>query len=107
MVIPCLIEHIDNVTNANCRAFLKRMESIVFSDYRLIYKFADKCGSDITKFTCGRLPTLEDEAVSWSIYFWVSPMDCSASLGLLDRRAACSDVLACLLVQKFRLVDMI
>ena len=55
MVIPCLVEYIDNVTDVNCLAFLKRMRTMVFSDYRLIYKFVDGCHDDIDKFKCGRL----------------------------------------------------
>lgn len=62
--IPCLIENIDNVTNSNCKAFLRRMESIVFSDYRLIYKFADKCKSDIDALKCGRLPSNDEDSSS-------------------------------------------
>ena len=53
--MPCLIEYIDNVTNTQCREFLSRMESIVFSDYRLVYKFVDVCGNDIEKHSCGRI----------------------------------------------------
>jgi len=55
MVIPCLVEYINNVTDANCLAFLKRMRTIVFSDYRLIYKFVDNCRANIDHFQCGRL----------------------------------------------------
>ena len=55
MVIPCLVEHITNVTDANCLAFLKRMRTVVFSDYRLIYKFVDSCRDDINELQCGRL----------------------------------------------------
>ena len=28
---------------------------MIFSDYRLIYKFAEDCGADIDKHQCGRL----------------------------------------------------
>jgi len=55
MVIPCLVEYIDNVTDTDCLAFLKRMRTMVFSDYRLIYKFVDSCHDDLNKFQCGRL----------------------------------------------------
>ena len=77
--IPCLIENIDNVTNNNCKAFLKRMESIVFSDYRLIYKFADKCRSDINSLQCGRLKTTDDSSVS--IFLIHTGVDLSKVLG--------------------------
>jgi len=55
MVIPCLIENVPAVTDQKCLAFLKRLQPVVFGDYRLIYKFVDRCGSDIDKFHCGRL----------------------------------------------------
>ena len=55
MVIPCLVEYMSNVTDTNCLAFLKRMRTMVFSDYRMIYRFVDKCQADIDHFHCGRL----------------------------------------------------
>jgi len=64
MVIPCLVEHINNVTDANCLAFLKRMRTMVFSDYRLIYKFVDRCHDDIAQFKCGRLQQETAEVTS-------------------------------------------
>jgi len=64
MVIPCLIEYLDNVTDVNCKAFLKRMRNFVFSDYRLIYKFADRCHSGIDQFECGRLEGQDDSVGS-------------------------------------------
>ena len=63
MVIPCLVEYIDNVTDANCLAFLKRMRTMVFSDYRLIYKFVDSCHTDIDQFRCGRLQQESGEVI--------------------------------------------
>jgi hypothetical protein len=60
MVIPCLVEYLDNVTNVNCKAFIKRMRNVVFSDYRLIYKFTDRCHNDIEEFQCGRLQEVDD-----------------------------------------------
>ena len=61
--ISCLIEHKDNVTGAGCKQFLTKMASIVFSDYRLIYRFVDQCNNDINTLHCGRTNT-EDDAVS-------------------------------------------
>ena len=61
--ISCLIEHKDNLTGSGCKQFLTKMASIVFGDYRLIYKFMDQCNADITKLQCGRLET-EDDSVS-------------------------------------------
>ena len=55
LVISCLIENKDNISDTNCRQFLNRMASIVFSDYRLMSKFHEACDADITKYKCGRM----------------------------------------------------
>ncbi|ELT94856.1 hypothetical protein CAPTEDRAFT_177499 [Capitella teleta] len=54
-LISCMIEHKANITSPNCKQFLVKMEKIIFSDYRLIYKFTDACESDVEKLSCGRL----------------------------------------------------
>jgi len=61
MVIPCLVEHIETVSDADCLAFLKKMRTAVFSDYRLIYKFVDHCHYDIDQYKCGRLQQENEE----------------------------------------------
>ena len=67
-VIPCLVDNKEKVTDESCKLFLKKMASIVFADYRLIYKFAEKCQADIYKLKCGRLST-EAEDVSLYLTF--------------------------------------
>ncbi|XP_071092042.1 Golgi apparatus protein 1-like [Haliotis cracherodii] len=62
-IISCLIENFDNVTSASCRQFLNKMATIVFSDYRLIYHFAEDCFDDISKTRCGRSEGDDDEAL--------------------------------------------
>ncbi|XP_067651519.1 Golgi apparatus protein 1-like isoform X2 [Haliotis asinina] len=62
-IISCLIENFDNVTSSSCRQFLNKMATIVFSDYRLIYNFAEACFDDISKHRCGRSEGDEDEAL--------------------------------------------
>lgn len=54
-MLSCLMDFAENATEPECRSFLKKMEAIIFSDYRLIYRFTDECQSDIEKFQCGRL----------------------------------------------------
>lgn len=54
-MLSCLMDSAENATEPECRSFLKKMEAIIFSDYRLIYKFTEECQSDIEKFQCGRL----------------------------------------------------
>jgi Golgi apparatus protein 1 len=60
--IPCLIEHMDNITDPNCHQFLNKMASIVFSDYHLVWHFHENCDQDIAKFQCGRLDA-DDEVI--------------------------------------------
>ena len=38
-----------------CKTFLVKVGSIIFSDYRLIERFTTECKDDISKFHCGRL----------------------------------------------------
>ncbi|KAK3085351.1 hypothetical protein FSP39_001959 [Pinctada imbricata] len=59
-IIPCLIENMDNVTG-KCRTYLEKMASIVFSDYRLIYRFVDNCEKDINTLKCGRVGPVDEE----------------------------------------------
>ncbi|PRD28569.1 UNVERIFIED_CONTAM: Glg1 [Trichonephila clavipes] len=54
-LLSCLMDFTENATEPECRSFLKKMEAIIFSDYRLIYKFTEECKSDIDRFQCGRL----------------------------------------------------
>lgn len=54
-MLSCLMDFGENATEPECRSFLKKMEAIIFSDYRLIYKFTEECQSDIERFKCGRL----------------------------------------------------
>ena len=60
LVIPCMIYYMDNVTNSRCRELLERLEPLVFTNYQLIYKFADDCGDDIKRLHCGRTDDNED-----------------------------------------------
>ena len=51
--IPCLIEHMDNITGP-CRHFLNKIATIVFSDYHYVWHFMEHCNADIQRFKCGR-----------------------------------------------------
>lgn len=51
--------NIDHFTG-QCKTFLVKVGSIIFSDYRLIERFTNECKDDISKFQCGRLGN-EDE----------------------------------------------
>ena len=43
-----------------CKAFLVRIGSIIFSDFRLVERFTTACHDDIIKFNCGRLDSDEE-----------------------------------------------
>lgn len=37
-----------------CKAMVTRLESLIFGDFELMSRFANKCLNDIQKFHCGR-----------------------------------------------------
>ena len=55
-----------------CLDLIYTLEPVVFSDYRIIYKFAEACQSDIDRLNCGRLSENNDN-VGWGV-FWVFPL---------------------------------
>ena len=57
----------DNISDSMCHEYLRKMARLVFSDYRLIYKFADSCNSDIVNLKCGRIE--DDDDVSLKLIF--------------------------------------
>ena len=61
LIIPCLIENYENITSRSCQNFLNKMANIIFSDYRLIYRFAETCREDIRQYKCGRLHPEDDD----------------------------------------------
>jgi hypothetical protein len=66
-LISCMIEHKANISATNCLQFLLKMEQIIFNDYRLIYKFADACSTDIGELKCGRLTDDDVSLVNISV----------------------------------------
>ncbi|RUS83099.1 hypothetical protein EGW08_009131 [Elysia chlorotica] len=61
LIIPCLIEHFDEITSAPCSTFINKMASIVFSDYRLMGFFMTDCKKDVLDFQCGRVNLGDEE----------------------------------------------
>jgi len=55
LVVSCLIEYIDQIQDVPCKRFLGKLEPIVFSDYRLVYKLVENCNESIQQLHCGRL----------------------------------------------------
>ncbi|XP_071959006.1 Golgi apparatus protein 1-like isoform X2 [Antedon mediterranea] len=64
LVLPCLFEHLENVTAPQCLQYLKRMMAITFSDFNLIHGFYESCKEDITTNNCGDVshPVLDKSA---------------------------------------------
>ncbi|XP_068684167.1 Golgi apparatus protein 1-like [Montipora foliosa] len=63
-IIPCLLEHRQNLTTPSCKHMMTKMQAIFFSDYRLIERFLEDCSADINQRKCGRIQTEEiDEEI--------------------------------------------
>ena len=56
-VVNCLVDHRELAKDSKCRSFLHKMAAIVYSDYRLIKGFYQKCHQDVKKHKCGKLST--------------------------------------------------
>ncbi|XP_059141674.1 Golgi apparatus protein 1-like [Physella acuta] len=54
-IIPCLIEHYEQINFPTCKTFLNKMAAIIFSDYRFMDFFIHDCQNDIQVTKCGRL----------------------------------------------------
>ncbi|XP_030831388.1 Golgi apparatus protein 1-like isoform X3 [Strongylocentrotus purpuratus] len=52
LVLPCLLDHVEDISIDQCTQYLNRMKQIIFSDYRLITGFYQSCNDDIDKFKC-------------------------------------------------------
>lgn len=57
----CLIDHKENMTtDGQCRNFLTRVETIVFSDFHLIGPFVTACRNEIENLKCGKVQEEND-----------------------------------------------
>uniref|UniRef100_A0A3P9HKZ8 Golgi apparatus protein 1 n=1 Tax=Oryzias latipes TaxID=8090 RepID=A0A3P9HKZ8_ORYLA len=54
-LVSCLVDHRGNISEYQCNQYVTKMTSIVFSDYRLICGFMDKCKEDINLLHCGSI----------------------------------------------------
>lgn len=52
-LVSCLVDHRTNISDYQCTQYITKMTSIIFSDYRLICGFMDKCREDINVLHCG------------------------------------------------------
>lgn len=53
--LSCVIDNRDVIKDPICKGQLARIETVAFSDFRLIPKFLQSCSNDIEKSECGRL----------------------------------------------------
>ncbi|XP_073706320.1 Golgi apparatus protein 1-like [Garra rufa] len=60
-LMSCLVDHRVNVTERQCHQYITKMTSIIFSDYRLICGFMDKCREDINTLQCGSITVGEKD----------------------------------------------
>lgn len=54
-LVSCLVDHRGNISESQCNQYITKMTGIVFSDYRLICGFVDKCRDDINRLHCGSI----------------------------------------------------
>uniref|UniRef100_A0A8C6TWN5 Golgi apparatus protein 1 n=1 Tax=Neogobius melanostomus TaxID=47308 RepID=A0A8C6TWN5_9GOBI len=60
-LVSCLVDHRGNISDYQCNQYIHKMTSIIFSDYRLICGFMDKCREDINTLHCGSISTGEKD----------------------------------------------
>uniref|UniRef100_A0A8C5HQP1 Golgi apparatus protein 1 n=1 Tax=Gouania willdenowi TaxID=441366 RepID=A0A8C5HQP1_GOUWI len=63
-LVSCLVDHRSNITDYQCNQYITKMTSIIFSDYRLICGFMDKCLDDVNILHCGSISTGEKDVHS-------------------------------------------
>uniref|UniRef100_A0A3Q2QJ59 Golgi apparatus protein 1 n=1 Tax=Fundulus heteroclitus TaxID=8078 RepID=A0A3Q2QJ59_FUNHE len=54
-LVSCLVDHRGNISEYQCNQYITKITSIIFSDYRLICGFMDKCKEDINSLRCGSI----------------------------------------------------
>jgi len=54
-LVSCLYDSLANITESTCRNFIKRIQSVIFTDWRLSESFTTACSKDIADLECGRL----------------------------------------------------
>lgn len=55
--LSCVLDNRDVIKDPICKGQLARIETVAFSDFKLIPKFLQSCSADIEKSECGRLTT--------------------------------------------------
>lgn len=79
-LVSCLVDHRGNISEHHCSQYITKMTTIIFSDYRLICGFMDKCRDDINTLHCGSINTGEKASTSLLLSPFVSqssfPLSC-------------------------------
>lgn len=60
-LLACLLDHQPQGPATECRKLIEQLESIAFSDYRLVGAFIRDCNQDITQLECGRITSNRNE----------------------------------------------
>ncbi|XP_012690177.2 Golgi apparatus protein 1b isoform X2 [Clupea harengus] len=60
-LVSCLVDHRGNISERQCHQYVTKMTTIIFSDFRLICGFMDKCREDINTLHCGSISTGEKD----------------------------------------------
>lgn len=53
--LSCILDNRDLIKDLICKGQITRIETVAFSDFRLISKFLQSCSNDIIKSNCGRI----------------------------------------------------
>jgi hypothetical protein len=68
-LVSCLIENIEEVKNERCKNFLTNVAALMFTDYRLISNFQEKCSDNIISLKCGRFDTTDNAPTDQGKFF--------------------------------------
>ncbi|XP_068595110.1 Golgi apparatus protein 1 [Brachionichthys hirsutus] len=60
-LLSCLVDHRGNISDYQCKQYITKMTSIIFSDYQLVCGFTEKCHDDIDALHCGSISTGEKD----------------------------------------------
>ncbi|KAJ8343375.1 hypothetical protein SKAU_G00307040 [Synaphobranchus kaupii] len=82
-LVSCLVDHRGNITEYQCHQYITKMTTIVFSDYRLICGFMDKCREDINVLHCGSISAGESRKSKVELF-----LDCVQIEGMWERGRA-------------------
>ncbi|KAJ4442010.1 hypothetical protein ANN_11874 [Periplaneta americana] len=92
-LLACMIDRRESIKSVPCRAFIQRLEWVVFSDFRMIAHFTDDCKDDINKHECGRLQTEQAQSQGQTLVCLQKHVE-SLDLGCLKQVLRLSEIQA-------------